>query len=219
MLRRLTLAAVTDELHQKMSRLKHFLVYRTPAFKRGKKFLSLIAVKDPQDPEDPGYFYIRRLGRDSVALVFYDGTRPDTPWLLMEQFHSPIGKFVRGACTGSLDKTLPPIEIAREEALEEVGYRLDASHFYEVGYEPVGANTDERVHLYFVDVTGQKANRPQPENIFEANINLVWCSTKKALETSEWKGQLIILHSLLDPKLSNKVSLITTRESPVNGVI
>lgn len=207
MLRRLTLAAVTDEFHQKMSRLKHFLVYRTPAFKRGKKYLSLISVKDPQDPEDPGYFYVQRLGRDSVAFLLYDssgehGGDNTYNWGVLEQYHSPIKRWVKGAFTGSMDKPdLDATAICVEEVIEEAGFKVTPDRITEVAYLPVGANTNEQVHLFVVDVTGLPQDKAEPENIFEANTNIYWYDEQYVLQSCEWKAQLILLHSgkLADP--------------------
>lgn len=70
MLRRLAL--VTPDFLAKLRRLVHQKVWQSPAFKRGKKYLSVYRVVDPTDPNDPGYFYVERVGRDSVAIVFYD---------------------------------------------------------------------------------------------------------------------------------------------------
>lgn len=183
------LALITDAFRAKIQRLKHTLVYKTPAYKGGRKYLSVFAVTDPQDPDDPGYFYVQRLGTNSVALIFYDADNKTHPWIVLEQFNSPIKQYVRGAFTGSLDKPdLDPIDTIVEEALEEAGFTVTRDQVHVVGFAPVSANTNEQVHLAVVDVTGVTRQAKEPENLFEANTKLIALSTERLLLTCEWKA-------------------------------
>lgn len=87
---------------------------------------------------------------DSVGVLLYHRAR-DTV-LLVEQFRCPV--FLRGesgllleiaAGIQELDKE--SIEIARQELLEETGYRLDRLEYLLTFYATPGACT-ERIHLY-----------------------------------------------------------------------
>lgn len=187
-------AQVTEDFMQKVSRLAHTLIFKSPAFKGGKKFLSIFRVTDPQDPEDSGYFYSERLGRDSVAFLLYDKNAPDKPYIALSQFHSPQGRFVKGAFTGSLDKNLTPEQTTVEEIEEEAGYTVTEAQLTKVGEQPVGANTNETVHLFVGDVTNIVRKEKNPENCWELNTHLIKMSKDEIFRFCEWKGQLTMLH-------------------------
>jgi 8-oxo-dGTP pyrophosphatase MutT (NUDIX family) len=190
------LSIVTDDFKSKISRLVNKLFYRSPAFKGGKKHLSIYGIFDPDDPEDSGYYYSERLGVNSVAFLLYDEGEPEKPFICLEQYHSPIRQFVKGAFTGSLDKPdLDPVETLIEEVQEEAGYTVDKSRIKCVAFLPVSANTNERVHLCIVDVTGLEQNKKEPENPFEANTNMYRMSFEQILSQCEWKSQVIAMHS------------------------
>jgi 8-oxo-dGTP pyrophosphatase MutT (NUDIX family) len=193
------LALVTSDFQAKVARLVNKLIYTTPAFKAGKKHLSIVGVFDPEDPEDTGYYFSQRLGINSVAFVLYDADNPDAPYIVLEQYHSPIRQFVKGAFTGSLDKPeLDPADTLIEEVQEEAGYTVDKTHIHCIAFLPVSANTNERVHLCLVDVTGLQAHKQTPENIFEQNTNMYRLSFDQVIQQCEWKAQILVLHHLRD---------------------
>ena len=193
-------AAITpDFLDLVQNRLKKFVVWKSPAFKGGKKYLSVIEIKDPQG-EYGSYFYVQRMGKNSVAFICYDPTRVESEGrlLILRQWHGPLSTFVDGAFTGSLDKADKSVlEILAEEMIEEAGIHFDSLDILQTatsykGAHPVSANTDELVHLFIVNVATATKSPIQPENIFEQNTRRLWTDRKYILSKCEWKANLIL---------------------------
>jgi SepF-like predicted cell division protein (DUF552 family) len=188
------IAAVTEDFKEKCVRLKDTLVFKSPAFKKGKKFLSMFVVKDPQDPKDPGYYYVERLGMDSIAFLLHDSNEEDKPYIVLEQYHSPRRIFQKGAFTGSMDKDgLTPEDTTIEEILEEAGYTITKDNLHKVGLQTVGANTNEEVHLFIADITGLQRKKKESENIWEENTNLIKMSKDEILKNCEWRAILCMI--------------------------
>lgn len=193
-------ARVTPEfLDLVKNRLQKSVIWKSPAFKGGKKYLSVLEIKDPLE-EYGSYFYVQRMGQNSVAFICYDPTRQeqDGRLLILRQWHGPLSIFVDGAFTGSLDKSDKSVlEILSEELVEEAGVHFDslehlkASTSYK-GAHPVSANTDEMVHLFLVNVSTSKKKPIQPENIFEENTRRLWTDRKYIQSKCEWRSQLIL---------------------------
>lgn len=193
-------AKVTPEfLDLVRNRLEKVVVWKSPAFKGGKKYLSVLEIKDPQG-EYGSYFYVQRMGQNSVAFICYDPTRQeaDGRLLILRQWHGPLSVFVDGAFTGSLDKEDKSVlEILSEELVEEAGIHFSSldhlknSTAYK-GAHPVSANTDEMVHLFIVNVSTATKKPIQPENIFEANTRRFWTDRKYIQSKCEWRSQLIL---------------------------
>jgi len=187
------IAQVTDDFLAKVQRLESTLVFKSPAFKGGKKFLSIFCVKDPEDPEDQGYYFSERLGRDSVAFLLYDRNELEKPYVALEQYHSPRRMFQKGAFTGSLDKGLSPDATAIEEIAEEAGYRISSERLHSVGKQFVGCNTNESVYLFIGDVTGIARNKKNPDNVWEENTHLLQMSKDEIFKFCEWRAILCMM--------------------------
>lgn len=187
------LAAVSQEFLQKVRRCVATEVWRSPAFKAGKKYLTVHCIKDPRDPKDPGYYYVERVGKDSVGFLLLDEERGDAKWGVLQQWHGPLKKFGTGAFTGSCDKDdCDTRDITQEEAVEEAGYDVPLEQILPIGVFAVSAMTNEEVHLFVVDVRGIDPDEIQPENIFEANTFTKWMTEDEVLSRCEWKARMIV---------------------------
>jgi len=95
---------------------------------------------------------------DSVAVLLYDAARDEV--VLAQQLRLPVylregDGWLLELVAGMLDAGSTPEEVARSEALEEAGYRLDALERLVTVYLSPGACT-ERIHIYLAEVTPQK---------------------------------------------------------------
>lgn len=184
------LAVITKPFLDMLKRLRHKEVWRSPPYKNGRKYLRVLDVSTGE--KGKGFYYVERLGVDSVAFILRDDAKPETPYIALNCFHSPLGVFQTGAFSGSLDKpNLSKAEIVCEEVLEEAGYTVGLDRVRYLGSRTLGASTNELVHLYVVDVTGVTRSEKEPENEWEANTNLVRVSVKDALSSKDWKLGLI----------------------------
>lgn len=184
------LAVITKPFLDMLARLKRSEVWRSPSYKNGKKYLRVLDVSTGE--KGKGFYYVERLGVDSVSFVLRDNANAELPYIALHCYHSPLGKFQTGAFSGSLDKSgLSHSEIVCEEVLEEAGYTVGLDRVRYLGSKALGASTNEVVHLFVVDVTGVKRNAKEPENEWEANTNLVRVSVKQALSSPDWKLGLI----------------------------
>jgi len=94
---------------------------------------------------------------DSVAVLPYDRERGEV--VLIQQFRYPA--YVRDGdgwlweiIAGAQEEGRSPEEVARAEALEEAGYRLDNLRHVATVY-PSPGGTSERMHIFFATVSSQ----------------------------------------------------------------
>ena len=132
-----------------------------------------------------GYVYASRAGHDSIAFILVNGDKIG----LVECLHVPTNKKAVRAFTGSFD--VPPGFSARDvcimEVREESGYRVTPDELTYFGVWEVGHQTDERVHLFSVNVSKAPLGEPEPEDFREAEQKVVWNR-----ETRDWKAILIM---------------------------
>ena len=188
-----SLAAITSDFIQKVKRVQDAVAWTSPAFKGGRKTLTVHCLKDPADPQDPGYYYVERTGKDSVGFILWDDDQG--LYGLLQQWHGPLKRFQIGSFTGSRDKDgLDALGTCLEEVTEEAGYHIDEPHrALHIGTYPVSANTNEEVDLFLIDVTGLSEQTIQPENVFEANTKTVWLDLGEINSKAEWKAIVIML--------------------------
>lgn len=93
------------------------------------------------------------LNYDSVSILLID--EPNDRFVLVKQFRPPVylknnDGFTYEICAGIVDKDLPLIDIAREEALEECGYDVPLENVYKINefYSGVGFSGSKQT-LYF----------------------------------------------------------------------
>lgn len=190
MLRRV--AAVTKDFIEKVKRSVTTEAWRSPAFKAGKKYLTVHVIKDPADEKDPGYYYVERVGKDSVGFLLWDEDKGQ--YGCLQQWHGPLNRFNLGTFTGSRDKDeLDAKGTTQEEAIEEAGYHVDLNRITHIGTYAVSANTNEEVDLFIVDVTGLPQERAEPENIFEQNTFIRWLNPDEIGSKCEWKAIVIAM--------------------------
>ena len=129
-------ADVTKQFADMVSSFIKETVYKTPPFKKnGKKFLT---VKRRGTEKDGWFYYVERLGKNSVAFLLFDKSKPNKVRLL-QSYSSPYEKFITDAYTGSLDKSeLTIVDTLIEEVREEAGYTVDASKVIPLNQYPVG---------------------------------------------------------------------------------
>lgn len=191
-------AQVGQDFLKIVTRFTHKEIWRTPKYKGGKKWLTVKATVDPDKEYDP-FFYVERLGQNSVAFVLIDQNRPGE-YGLLQQWHGPNDKFVTGAYTGSFDKELEGrYGIVVDEVREEAGYEITEDRIIDLGSVHVLTCTNEVVFLHAVDVTGLEAKHHDPENIFEANMNFPWVRKEEVLDGEEFRA--IAICSKLERRL------------------
>lgn len=188
------IAQITSQFMEMVKRLVDKPIYKTPAFKGGKKWLTIYKVTDPES-DNSDFYYVERLGKDSVAFLLVDHDR-EGEFGILQQFSSPYRKFFKGAFTGSLDKPeLSVQDIVVEEIKEEAGYDVSGEADQRIipcGTMPVLSSTNETVNLFMVDVTGLQQQRKAPENIFEENMNIYWVGEDQIREQCEWRAHIIL---------------------------
>ncbi|HEC67115.1 MAG TPA: hypothetical protein ENI23_17700 [bacterium] len=201
MFKLLRFSKITQPFLQLVNRQVDEDIFKSPAFKGGKKWLTMKRSHDPENPEDDGFFFVERLGKDSVAFLLWDGNQPEAPFMILHQYSSPYARFLQGAFTGSLEK--PDVDLKQhliEEAKEEAGFTVDTDRIIYLGKEQVGSSTNEEVHLFLIDITGMEQEVKEPENIFEENMDRRFLSSKDIFNPDqhiEWKAKLIVILSLI----------------------
>lgn len=200
-------------------------VYKTPAYKGGRKYLTIIETKDK---EGSPFYHVQRLGQDSVAFMGYSDDR--TGELLgLKQWSAPYQEMVTGTFTGSLDKDGKSVEdIVIEEAHEEAGLEVTKDRLKKVGEERVGGSTDETVHLYLIDITGLKIDKKNPENKYEELAQRLWLTLDEIQDENDWRAKIIANyyagHTLEDKERANvdkstkqKAAALAARPAPMLG--
>lgn len=170
------------------------------------------------DKGEESYFFMERKGVDSVAFILFDALRANDPFGLIHQYRGNFGEWQIGCFTGSLDKPeLEMIEIVKEEVKEESGYDVPVERITYITTECAGSQSNERVHLYFVDVTGLPPGELAPESDQEVNTETVWNCETGVIACHDWKAKLIILSCLRNGMLrkptcceDKPVAIVTT---------
>jgi hypothetical protein len=194
MFKKLKIAEITQDFLRMVKSLEIKDIYKTPAFKGGKKWLTVKMIFDPKE-KGKEFFFVERLGKDSVAFILVDNNRERDKYQILSQYSSPYKRFIEGTFTGSLDKPeLSKEEIVIEEVKEEAGYDVDKSKLQLISSEEVGSSINEIVYLYIVDITGLEQQIREPENIFEQNMSRKWVDIEYINSKCEWKSKLIIHH-------------------------
>lgn len=185
---------VSDAFQKLINRFRIATAWTSPR-SGGKKFLTVKQVFDPTGAVGP-YFFVERLGRNSVAFVCKDESRTENPYLVLRQYHSPCAEFVDGAFTGSIDKDLSVLGILSEELIEEAGYSISEEELKTraqfKGLQYVCSNSNERVFCFLVDVTGLVLEPRECENVFEENSRMFWVNEAAVMDLCEWKARTII---------------------------
>lgn len=183
------LSVIQEDFKALVETFKTESIYKTPAFKKKKKYLEVLRHGTDKD----GWFYfVQRLGKDSVAFVLYDS---DKGFGILKSYSSPYKQFVLDAFTGSLDKPENTIlQTLIEEVKEEAGYTVVKESCTPVGKYKVGTSTNEHVYSFLIDVGNMKQEKKEPENIFEQNTDILWMDYDSVLKDSNigWRAKMII---------------------------
>ncbi|MFA5071156.1 MAG: hypothetical protein WC511_02185 [Candidatus Pacearchaeota archaeon] len=185
------LAKITDEFKKLIQTFKTESIYKTPAFKKKKKYLEILR----HGSEENGWFYyVQRLGKNSVAFVLYDPSH-NNEFGILKSYSSPYKKFIVDAFTGSLDKPELSVEdIVIEEVKEEAGYTVNKDRLKKTGEYLVGTSTDETVYGFLIDVNRMPPEKKDPENLFEANMDTIWTTFENVMSNPDigWRAKMIL---------------------------
>jgi ADP-ribose pyrophosphatase len=110
---------------------------------------------------------------DSVAVLVYN---LDTQKLLLiEQFRYPTYSkgpgWVIETIAGMQDGDEPPEETARRETNEETGLEVEAVERI-ASFYPSPGGSSERIHLYYVEISGEKAKYNKIGGLTSENENI-----------------------------------------------
>lgn len=163
-----------------------------------KEYNPWFKVKKIESNNGESFYFSERAGVDSVAFMLFDSSNTETPFGIIEQFRGNYGDFHKGLYTGSLDKPELTLEqIVVDEVNEESGYKLTyediETRVHKISTEHAGSCTNERVHIYVVDVTGVELGELAPESPFELNTNNHWVCAQGILHCDDWKAKLALL--------------------------
>ena len=152
--------------------------------RNGKPFLK---VKEQKD----GYYYVERIGKDSVAFILYD-KKQYPKFGLIKEYKIPVDSFLVTAFGGSLDKELSVKKITQEEVAEEAGYKVSLSRIKYIGKRFVSTQMNQYCHLFLVNITGLPQGEKNPQSKQEAIAEVVWVDKKDIINGPDWKSQVII---------------------------
>jgi UDP-sugar diphosphatase len=95
------------------------------------------------------------VGNNSVAILLYH--KNFDSFLIVKQFRMPVflknnDGFTYELCAGLIDKEKSPVEIAKEEILEECGYDVDIKNIKKITefYSSVGSSGSKQILYYAV---------------------------------------------------------------------
>ncbi len=166
-------------------------VYTTPSFKGGNKYLTVKKTYDPKTKGKFDFYFVERVGKDSVAFLLFDAST--TKFGILKQYSSPLEQFTLGCFTGSMEKEGKNVfTTVVEEVIEESGYTVGTDRVQLISTEGVGTCTNELVNLCLVDVTSLERGKRKPENLFERNMTMSWLSASEVIESCEWKAKQIV---------------------------
>lgn len=158
------------------------------------------------EKNDEDYYFLERIGVDSVAFILFDSKKRGTPFGLINQYRGNFGEWQIGCFTGSLDKpelTLPQIVV--EEVKEESGFIIDESNVNFISCECAGSQSNERVHLYLVDVSHAELGETEPESEHEENTDTLWLDEAGVMSSDDWKAKLILMTCIRDGRLVSTI--------------
>jgi hypothetical protein len=192
-------AEITQPFLKLVKRLQTKLFFETPKYTGGRKWITIFKTEDPATPEKFDFYFVQKLGKDSVRFLLLD-LNSETPFGCLRQYSSPYGKFINGCFTGSLDKPEKSVEdIVLEEVKEESGFEVGLNRLHKVSSETLGSITNETVHLFIVNVTGLEVVKKDPENLFEANMETLWMGLDEVFEKCEWSAKYLVAALKLNP--------------------
>lgn len=141
-----------------------------------------------------GFQYAQRKGVDSIGVFLVRST--GTNWEVLMRYQplcvdNTEQTLYRCPVTGGLEPGESPFDCALREVYEETGYHLNPSNLHQLGDYIVGTQTNERVYLYYSNVTDLEPNEAtQDGTIHEAMSKNVW-EELDFLKYSEYSGCLI----------------------------
>lgn len=157
-----------------------------------QKLNDWFTIKKIEKNNGESFYFSERAGVDSVAFILVDANREDM-FACISQFRGNYGQFQTGCFTGSLDKPeLSLEEIVIEETKEEAGYEVTLDRVAYMTTEFCGSGTNERVHIYIVDVTGLEEGEKEPESVFEENTETIWMDKNGIMHCQDWKAKLAV---------------------------
>jgi UDP-sugar diphosphatase len=120
---------------------------------------------------------------NSVAILLYH--REFDSFLIVKQFRMPVflknsDGFTYELCAGLIDKDKTPIEIAKEEILEECGYDVPLSNIKKITefYSSVGSSGAKQIQYYAEIDESMKVSKGG--GIDDEDIELVFIKTNEA---------------------------------------
>lgn len=180
----------SDKLLDHVKNTRQDVIYRTPKFKGGKKWLTVIKTTDK---DGSPFFHVQRLGKDSVAFICYAEHRRGE-LLCLKQWSAPYKGMITGAFTGSLDKDGKSIEdIVIEELREEAGITATSDRLKLVSRDRVGTSTDETCYLYLINISNLPIEQKEPENVYEQLAQRLWLTCSEIQEHGDWRAKLLCL--------------------------
>lgn len=123
-----------------------------------------------------GYVYAQRAGTDSVAFVLYDYSRFSRSAGLLKSPHPPRDTMKLGAFTGTIEPGMSPLEVVVMECREEAGFEVPAVRVSPVGVYNASTQSNERVHVYAVNVMEIRQQERKPQDDYERQSEVVWGS-------------------------------------------
>jgi len=138
-----------------------------------------------------GYEYAERKGKDSVAFILVD--QYTHAFGLRLEYKPPVNQHILGAFGGSMEPNKSPLDIVKQEVLEEAGFKVRDSQIRFVGKFFVSTQMNQYCYLYVVAVD---SNTPHciPENPdkWEGLSDLVWVQNSGQIQSECWKAQLAV---------------------------
>jgi UDP-sugar diphosphatase len=153
------------------------------------RFLNLKEVSD-DSMGCKGYQFAERLGVDSIAFICYDKSKNE--FIINNECTPPIGKLLKRAFGGSLDKNKEMEKIVKAEVEEEVGYNVDDSDINMVGKCFVSTQMNQFCYLYLVFISDKKKTERKPENESEAISHPIVVLEEEIEDGDDWKAITIL---------------------------
>lgn len=89
------------------------------------------------------------------------------------------------AITGQCSPGAAPLDVAREELLEEAGIEAGEERFQSLGTLFLSKQADTRAHLFTVDVSGLQAGTPPTDgSVFEQDSTCAWITREEAVSAA-----------------------------------
>lgn len=140
--------------------------------------------------EKYSYYYAERLGKDSIAFVLVDKSRPGQMGLIRE-FKPPIDDFLTTAFGGSIDKEKSLRDLVEDEVKEEAGYI--GARIIPMGSCFVSTQMNQFCHLFLVDISHATAVEKEPDSYLEHLASVVWERESDVLIGQRWKAIVLLV--------------------------